>query len=65
MLISKMIQVVSPARKKGTLANRVILKGYVIEIGMFEFEGIYDMERGSTEVVFELDLEPMKFGTLT
>ena len=30
-----------------------------------EFKGMYDMERGSTEVKFEDDLEPMKSEILT
>ena len=54
--------IVNPAGDKGILANPVILKDYIIEIMKCEFRGVYDMERGSTEVRFEEDLEPVKFG---
>ena len=56
---------VSPVRDEGILANPVISKEYMIEIMKSEFRRIYDMERGSTEVGFEHDFEPMKFGILT
>jgi hypothetical protein len=50
---------------KSILANPVILKEHSAEIKRSEIGGIYDMERGSTEVGFEHDLEPTKFGILT
>ena len=46
----------------GILANPVVFRERFFEI-MSDFGRIYDMERGSTEVGFEHDLEPMKFGT--
>jgi hypothetical protein len=56
---------VSSAGDNSILANPVIFKGYMIEMIRGEFRGIYDMERGSTEVGFEHDFEPMKFGIST
>jgi hypothetical protein len=60
-----LILAIKPARDKGIFANHVILKAYVIEIIRSELRGIYEMERGTTEVGFEHDLEPLKFGSLT
>jgi hypothetical protein len=56
-----------PAEDKGILANTAIFKYNAIEIMRTEFRSIYDMERGSTEVGFEHDFEPMtrKFGIWT
>ena len=56
---------VKSAGYKGILANPVILKDYMFEIIRSEFRDLYDMERGSTEVGFEHDLEPLKFGIST
>ena len=52
---------VIPASDKGILANPVVFKEFVAGLMRREFRGIYDMERGSTEVGFEHDLESMKF----
>ena len=47
----------------GILADPVVVEECIYEIRSGDFRRIYDMERGSTEVGFEHDLEPMKFGT--
>ena len=57
--------IVNPAGDKGILANPVIIEKCIIVIVRIEFGGIYDMERSSTEIGFEHDLESMKFGILT
>ena len=54
-----------PEGDKSILANPVRLKGYKIEIVRSEFRGIYDMKRGITEVRFDDQFEPLKFGILT
>ena len=59
------IIIVKPAGNKGILANPVIFKECINEIMKSGFRDKYDIERGSTEVGFEQDLEPMKFGILT
>ena len=53
-----------PGGDKGIVANRVILKDYIIEAMRREFRGINDIERASTEVGFQIkhELDPMKFG---
>ena len=56
--------VINPAGDKGILANPVALK-CVFNIITSEFRGIHDMKRGVTEVRFEDQFEPMKFGILT
>ena len=56
---------VSPAGDKDILANSVFIKENVIEIMTSDFRGSYDTVRGSTEVEFENDLEPMKLGIST
>ena len=59
------ITILNPAGDKGIIANPVTLKEYIIEIMRSEYRGIYDMERGSTEVGFEHNLESMKFRKFT
>ena len=56
---------VHPEGDKSILANPVKLKEYKIEIMRSEFRGIYDMKRGITEVRFDDQFEPLKFGILT
>ena len=56
---------VNPAGDEGILTNPVTLKGYIIEIVRGDFRGIYDMERGITEIRFDDQFEPMTFGTFT
>ena len=53
------------AGDKGILANPVTLKRVMIEIIRSDFRGIYDLQRGSTEVGFKHDLEPMKLAIST
>ena len=53
---------VSPAGEKGILANPVALKDYIDEIMRSRFRG-YGMKRGITEVRFDDQFEPVKFGT--
>ena len=43
----------TPEGDKGTLANPVALKGYIIEIMRSEFRGIYDLKRSITKVRFD------------
>jgi hypothetical protein len=58
MMIRPTIIIVTPERDKGILANPVTLKEYP-EFKMGETRGSYGMERGGTEVGFELDhMEP-------
>ena len=54
--------VVKPAGDNGVVANPVILQDYKREITESDsaFRRIYDMEKGSTEVGFEYDLESIK-----
>ena len=58
--------VVKPAGDNGVVANPVILQDYKREITRSDsaFRRIYDMERGSTKVGFEYDLEPVKLGII-
>ena len=58
------IIIVKPEGDKGILANPVTFKEY-IDIKRSEFRGIYGVDRGGTEVGFELNLEPMTFGNVT
>ena len=57
--------VVTPEGDKGILAYPVALKECRLGIKRKEFRGIYGMERGSTGVGFERNLEPMTFVILT
>ena len=52
---------------KGILADPVTLKECrtVMKRIVFRVRGIYVMERGTTEVGFKLDLEPVTFGIST
>jgi hypothetical protein len=54
-----------PERDEGILANPVTLKECRSVILRKKFTSINVMERSSTEVGFELDLEPMTFGNVT
>ena len=54
-----------PERDEAILANPVTLKECRSVILMKKFRSIYVMERSSTEVGVELDLEPMAFGNIT
>jgi hypothetical protein len=54
-----------PVGDKGILANPVTLKECKTAIKRKELRGIYVMERGTTEVGFELDLEPTTSGIFT
>ena len=56
---------VKPEVDKSILANPVTFKEYYVDIKRSKFRGIYGMERGSTEVGIEVDLEPMTFGNVT
>jgi hypothetical protein len=56
---------INPAGDKGILANSAILKEYIKKVMRSVFRDISDMERGSTEVGFEHDLEPMECGIFT
>ena len=56
---------VNPAGDKGILANPVTLKRCFTMIMRSGFKGIYDMKRGATEVRFDDQFEPMKFGMPT
>ena len=55
---------VIPAGDKGILANPVALKLNKIEVMRKESTGIYDMKRRITEVRFDDQFEPLKFGIL-
>ena len=55
---------VIPAGDKGILANPVALKLNKIEVMRKESTGIYDMKRRITEVRFNDQFEPLKFGIL-
>ena len=57
-----MMSIGGPAGDKGILANPVIFHVYKREIMRSEFRHIYDIERGSTEIWFEDNFEPMTFG---
>ena len=65
MLILVLILIVIPAGDKSIFANPVTLKGYIIKIMRRGFRGMYNMKRGITEVRFDDQFEPMKFGILT
>ena len=58
------ILMVIPAGDKGILANPVALKLNKIEVMRKESTGIYDMKRRITEVRFDDQFEPLKFGIL-
>ena len=57
----------NPAGDKSILANPVGWPGKVIgfEVVRSGFRDVYDMERGITEVRFDDQFEPMKYGILT
>ena len=57
--------IVNPPGDKGILANPVIFKRYTKEVIRKGFRDIYDMKRGITEVRFDDQFEPMKYGILT
>ena len=57
--------IVNPTGDKGILANHVILKRYIFGMMRSRLISIYHMVRGSTQVGFEHDLEPLKFGIST